>query len=200
LNSTTTNLVPIHDRSGSTIALINSTTGSINTFYIYDPFGAVTIASNFPFLYDGMEYDGATGLYHTQNRYYAPHLPRWLSEHPIGVRGGSPDFMTFVNNDPINRIDPFGNVDTLGDPLTTTTIGDRYDLSTESPVLVVSQSPSDIALDIAQNDLAGQSTSPGVLGSANSGFTDNQLQSRQWQRLKPAGQLCRWVQPEHDNR
>jgi RHS repeat-associated protein len=120
-----------------------------------------------------MEYDSATGLHHTQNRYYAPQLQRWLSEDPLGVRGGTADFMTFVNNDPVNLIDPFGkDVDPLSDPLTTTTIQDGIDPSTESPVLSVSHSPSDIALDSAQNSIAsGNTASPGVLGGASSDFT-----------------------------
>ncbi len=75
--------VPLHDASGSTIALVDPSSGAINTQYSYDPSGVVgTIgaANSYPFLYAGMEYDGATGLYHTGSNYYSPQLTRPLSE------------------------------------------------------------------------------------------------------------------------
>ncbi|HUA32634.1 MAG TPA: RHS repeat-associated core domain-containing protein, partial [Candidatus Binataceae bacterium] len=59
-------------------------------------------------MFAGMEYDGATSLFHTLNRYYSPQLQRWLSEDPVGVRGGSTNFPSYAGNDPIDKIDPTG--------------------------------------------------------------------------------------------
>jgi hypothetical protein len=75
--------IALHDIAGSTIALVNPSTGAVETQYTYDPAGVVGMAgasSTFPFLFQGMEYDVPTGLYHTGNNYYSPQLTRPVSE------------------------------------------------------------------------------------------------------------------------
>jgi RHS repeat-associated protein len=102
-------MVPLRDRLGSTIALVNGA-GAITTQYTYGPFGtrSVTGAANAnPFQFGGMEYD-STGLYHTFARYYSPGLQRFLSEDPLGIGGGDTNIFAYVHNDPVNRIDPLG--------------------------------------------------------------------------------------------
>ncbi|MGH9342249.1 MAG: RHS repeat-associated core domain-containing protein [Terriglobia bacterium] len=137
VNGTTTILVPIHDRLGSTIALIDPVAGTIHTFYVYDPYGNVTVVgtpSNFPFLFAGMEYDSTTGLYHTQSRYYSPQLQRFLSDDPKGVKGGSANFPIYVSNDPINRVDRFGEDGGWGpDPMVGTQLGGVYAVNPGTP-------------------------------------------------------------------
>jgi RHS repeat-associated protein len=84
--------------------------GVVRTQYSYDPFGAVSItgeASDNPFQYTGRENDG-TGLYYYHFRYYSPELQRFISEDPIGLRGGDVNFSSYVGNDPINYKDPLG--------------------------------------------------------------------------------------------
>jgi RHS repeat-associated protein len=97
--------VPLHDRLGSTIGLVNSS-NSLQTQYTYEPFGNVTTtgsASSYPFLFGGMELD-LSGLYHTQTRYYSPTFGRFLSADA----GLAPNLFTYADNDPVNATDPSG--------------------------------------------------------------------------------------------
>jgi len=59
------------------------------------------------FGYDGYRYDPETGLYHTGARYYDPRLGRFLQPDPIGQAGGV-NLYAYVNNDPLNGVDPLG--------------------------------------------------------------------------------------------
>lgn len=43
-----------------------------------------------------------------KNRFYSPHLGRWLNPDPIEHLGGI-NLYNYDGNDPINNIDPFGN-------------------------------------------------------------------------------------------
>ena len=102
-------MVPLLDRLGSTIALVNGA-GAITTQYTYGPFGtrSVTGAANGnPFQFAGMEYD-STGLYHTFARYYSPGLQRFLSEDPLGIGGGDTNIFAYAHDNPVNMIDPLG--------------------------------------------------------------------------------------------
>jgi RHS repeat-associated protein len=109
VGNTTTPYMPLHDVIGSTVGLL-STAGF--TTYAYEPFGKPTAtgpASSFPYLFAGMEYDFATGLYHTPARYYSPTLQRFLSEDPIQFDGGQVNLFGYVGDDPANLSDPSGN-------------------------------------------------------------------------------------------
>ena len=56
----------------------------------------------------GVRNDGAAlGLYYAQQRYYDPHLGRWLTPDPIGFSGGL-NLYAYADNDPVNFIDPSG--------------------------------------------------------------------------------------------
>src|SRR5207253_7804275 len=56
--------------------------------------------------YTGRESD-STGLYYYRARYYHPGLARFISEDPIGLRGGV-NFYAYVGNDPLRYMDPLG--------------------------------------------------------------------------------------------
>jgi RHS repeat-associated protein len=58
------------------------------------------------FQYTGRENDG-NGLYYYRARYYNPSIGRFISEDPIGFRGGI-NVYAYVENNPVSRIDPFG--------------------------------------------------------------------------------------------
>ena len=93
---------------GSTVALTDST-GAVQTQYTYEPFGQTTVTgaqSTNPFQYTGRENDG-TGLYYYRARYYYPALQRFISQDPIGLRGGI-NLYRYVRNDPVNLLDPWG--------------------------------------------------------------------------------------------
>jgi RHS repeat-associated protein len=97
--------IPIQDRLGSTIGLVNSA-NTMPTQYTYEPFGNVTTigaASSFPYLFGQMELD-SSGLYHTQSRYYSPTFGRFLSADS----GLSPNPFTYAGDNPVNAIDPTG--------------------------------------------------------------------------------------------
>jgi RHS repeat-associated protein len=71
------------DALGSIIAL-SDTAGTIQTEYIYEPFGRTTttgLTSNNPFQFTSRENDG-TGLYYYRARYYDVGLDRFISEDP----------------------------------------------------------------------------------------------------------------------
>ena len=101
------------DHLGS-VQTITSANGLVLCREQYTPFGQTL--SN-PFCnkdqagYTGHIKDSATGLNYMQARYYDPLIGRFLSIDPVGFSPDMP-FMfgryTYVNNDPVNAIDPDG--------------------------------------------------------------------------------------------
>jgi len=97
------------DGLGSTIALADSS-GSIQTQYTYETFGQTTVsgtASGNAAQFTGRENDG-TGLYYYRARYYSPLLQRFISEDPLRLGGGDTNFYSYVQNSPLNAVDPTG--------------------------------------------------------------------------------------------
>ncbi len=90
VGGTTSTYVPIADGQGSTIGLVNSS-NVLQTQFSYDPWGNPTAngsASQYPFLFKGMEYD-ATDFYYGGGVYYSPALGRPLQQvSPGGGAGG----------------------------------------------------------------------------------------------------------------
>ena len=52
--------------------------------------------------------DEETGLYLYRARYYDPVAGRFISKDPIGFAGGDVNLYGYVQNNPINWIDPYG--------------------------------------------------------------------------------------------
>jgi len=86
--------------------------------YFYDANGNVTqlintdgpdvqAADDNPFRFSTKYFDAETGLYYYGFRYYYPELRMWLTRDPIEESGGM-NLYGFVDNDPINLIDPKG--------------------------------------------------------------------------------------------
>jgi RHS repeat-associated protein len=96
------------DVLGSTLALTDST-GAVKTSYTFEPFGN-TAWSGGPtgntFAYTGRETD-VLGLYYYRARYYNPMYQRFISEDPIGFKGGVNKY-AYVLNSPTNFNDPLG--------------------------------------------------------------------------------------------
>jgi RHS repeat-associated protein len=100
------------DHLGSIRELIDAA-GEVRARYSYDPFGrrrrtAGDLESDLGFA--GMFHSAETGLDLTKFRAYDPNSGRWLSRDPLKsaelLQG--PNLYAYVDNDPLNRIDPLG--------------------------------------------------------------------------------------------
>src|SRR5208283_3528407 len=101
----------LQDALGSIIGLVGSGQ-SIATSYTYQPFGATTVggaANGNSYQFTGREND-STGLYYYRARYYSPNLQRFVSQDPIGFRGGDPNLYAYVLSDPVLFRDPSGTL------------------------------------------------------------------------------------------
>src|SRR2546422_539431 len=96
------------DALGSTVGLTDSA-GASQTTYSYEPFGKTTVTgtSSNPFQYTGRENDG-TGLYYYRARYFSSGMHRFVSEDPVGLKGGDINFYAYVLDHPINNVDSLG--------------------------------------------------------------------------------------------
>lgn len=103
------------DQLGSIIGVMDAK-GHLHGTTEYTAYGAVrqTRGAQADFGYAGMLYNGATGLYLTQYREYAPTAGRWLSRDPIGIMGGE-NIYAYAYDDPTvyadrNGQDPIGAI------------------------------------------------------------------------------------------
>nr|MBV6628517.1 RHS repeat-associated core domain-containing protein [Oceanococcus sp. HetDA_MAG_MS8] len=102
----------IRDALGSVLAMVDDT-GATTGENRYSAYGQTTTTGEASqFAYTGREKDAAD-LYYYRARYYSPVLSRFLSEDPIGLRGGS-NVYGYVSGDPISFNDPLGLVEWAG--------------------------------------------------------------------------------------
>lgn len=101
-----------YDGLGSVTAVTDSA-GKVVAKYDYEPFGRMketsTSTINNAYSFTGREYDKETGLYFYRARYYDPEVGRFVSRDPIGFKGGDVNLYGYVQNNPVNFIDPSGN-------------------------------------------------------------------------------------------
>jgi RHS repeat-associated protein len=98
--------VPMWDALGSVIGETNSAQ-TVTTSFAFEPYGTTTqsgTSTGNSQQYAGRENDG-TGLYYNHARYYNPNIGRFISEDPIGFRGGT-NIYAYVGANPISSIDP----------------------------------------------------------------------------------------------
>ena len=102
-----------YDALGDTDTLLDNT-GSLADRWSYRAFGLATQTqgtdSN-PFTFVGKQgyfQDLETELYFVRSRYYDPDAARWLSEDRIGYQGGDVNLYRYVDNNPVNDVDPSG--------------------------------------------------------------------------------------------
>lgn len=101
----------VADSLGSVRLIVNAQTGAVAQRIDYDEWGQITLDTNpgfQPFGYAGGLYDKDTGLVRFGARDYDPMIRRWTSPDPINFRGSSTNLYTYVNNDPLNLVDPSG--------------------------------------------------------------------------------------------
>jgi RHS repeat-associated protein len=99
------------DLRGSTVAIANSG-GAVTDRIEYSAYGLMTYRSgtnNTPFLYNGSfgVMSEPNGLLCMGERYYNPHVCRFINADPSGFSGGL-NFFAFANGNPITRVDPSG--------------------------------------------------------------------------------------------
>ncbi len=91
-----------------------TSTGAISWREQYTPFGRTLtspLVNNYQAGFTGHIKDSATGLNYMQARYYDSLIGRFLSTDPIGFSPKRPEMFgryTYVNNNPVNGVDPDG--------------------------------------------------------------------------------------------
>ncbi|MEK2644828.1 RHS repeat domain-containing protein [Bdellovibrio sp. BCCA] len=101
----------ISDHLGSPRLVVKMSDGSIAQRMDHDEFGRVTVntsADFTPFGFAGGLYDQQTGLVRFGARDYDPETGRWTSKDPILFKGGDVNIFGYVQNDPVNFVDPIG--------------------------------------------------------------------------------------------
>jgi RHS repeat-associated protein len=101
------------DQLGSPRLVIDTATGAVAQQMSYDEFGNVIMDTNAgfqPFGFAGGLYDPDTGLVRLGARDYDPRTGRWTVKDPIFFKGGDTNLYGYVQNDPVNFIDPLGLV------------------------------------------------------------------------------------------
>jgi RHS repeat-associated protein len=74
----------------------------------YDAWGNLESGADQPgYAFTGREWDPETGLYYYRARYYDPRIGRFVSEDPIGFKGGM-NFYAYVKDSPTQFRDPSG--------------------------------------------------------------------------------------------
>ncbi len=95
------------DKTGSVIAM-SDTSGNVAAGpWTYDPYGMPSSAAGEPYKFDGMRFDTETGCYYDRARYYCPTIGRFLQTDPVGY-ADDVDWYTYVGNDPTDKTDPTG--------------------------------------------------------------------------------------------
>jgi RHS repeat-associated protein len=112
------------DALGSTITTVKGSNRQVVGQYEYDAFGGLRVgsATGEPFLFTGQQFDNkardvAGGLYYLRNRVYDPSIGRFLTRDPLRGSALSPQTQNryvYVENNPVNRVDPSGLHDSEG--------------------------------------------------------------------------------------
>jgi RHS repeat-associated protein len=100
------------DGNGNVTMLVGSGSPSVKAYYKYDPFGQTLASGGSLVSANSMRFSskpvmGSSGLYYYGYRFYDPSSQRWPNRDPLGEEGGL-NLYAYVDNDPIDWIDPFG--------------------------------------------------------------------------------------------
>jgi RHS repeat-associated protein len=99
----------LYDGKGNVSAVIDSAQAIVAS-YRYDTFGRLMTQSGTldqPYRFSTKQYLADLGLNYFGYRFYSPAMGRWLNRDPLGETGGI-NLYAFVQNDPVNLIDPDG--------------------------------------------------------------------------------------------
>jgi RHS repeat-associated protein len=99
------------DNQGTVRDLVDNS-GNVVNHIGYDSFGNITSQSNpavdTRFTYTGRELDAESGLYYYRARYYDAAVGGFISEDPIGFGAQDANLYRYVENSPVNLVDPDG--------------------------------------------------------------------------------------------
>jgi len=91
------------------IARVTNASGAVTLTRQYDAWGNLEVGASEPgYAFTGREWDPQTGLYYYRARYYDPKAGRFASEDPFGWRSSGDNFYRYVDDDPVNGVDPLG--------------------------------------------------------------------------------------------
>jgi len=100
-----------YDQVGS-LRVVTDSAGTVVKQIDYDSFGNILSDSNptfaVPFGFAGGLHDHGTGLVRFGARDYDPATGEWTAKDPIDFGGGDLNLLSYVANDSVNLIDPFG--------------------------------------------------------------------------------------------
>ena len=97
------------DHLGAPRAVTNEAQQSVWSA-VYSPFGLISIEQQQITLnirFPGQYEDKESGTYYNYQRDYDPHMGRYLTSDPIGLKGGLNTY-AYVGGNPLNTIDPLG--------------------------------------------------------------------------------------------
>ena len=103
----------VTDHVGSVRLVVDASTGAIAQRIDYDEFGSVLADTNpgfQPFGFAGGIYDPDTGLVRFGARDYDASAGRWTAKDPILFDGRQTNLYAYADNDPVNFIDPSGEI------------------------------------------------------------------------------------------
>ncbi len=103
----------VTDHLGSVRQVVNAATGEVAQRIDYDAYGQVTQDTRpgfQPFGFAGGVGDAQAGLVRFGARDYDPRAGRWTSRDPLGFRGGDANLYAYVGGNPVNLVDPAGEI------------------------------------------------------------------------------------------
>ncbi len=153
---------PIEDGLGSAIASTDQS-GAVVARYTYGAFGQPGPSSAGTYSYTGYTWDARTGLYYARARYYDPGIGRFISPDPLPSINPYP----YVDNDPVDLIDPFGAQSAVESAL--------QNARTFVYRAALGQIESSCCIELVKLAALGLGLGPNALGAAGEGFVSQAL-------------------------
>lgn len=102
-----------HQDGLGTVTDLTDSAGTTAKSYSYDAYGNIMNQAGTldqPYTYTGREFDSESGLMYYWARYYNPTTGRFLQIDPQGVDQEIHNLYAYVESDPINYVDPYGEI------------------------------------------------------------------------------------------
>lgn len=110
----------LYDSPGRNVVQTVDSHGDVSTNPTYRAFGDLLEAQKSAFLFASEQFDAETGLIYLRNRYYDPDLGRFISKDSDPGSLTSPQSLNayvYVENNPVNLVDPLGLASTSPEQL-----------------------------------------------------------------------------------